>query len=257
MFTRFAFAAALAVAPGLARADVFALKYQQPGLEAPFAAAPGAVQGTEAFDARSQSAFGATPSFTTTFGTGGVLSGTYSGTMGVFGADQYGGAGSAGNYIVSFAQADGYKLTLSSNGVIPGFNQFGMQISALDAGNRLDFLRAGQIVFSYTPEAMIRDLGSCTSGNAYCGNPTTEANGREQYAFVSFLDRTGYFDQVWFHQVGIGGFETDNHTVGYLPPSSAQAATFVDIPEPHAVALLGAGLVALGMARRRRNPGAG
>ena len=249
--------AAGAFAP--ARADVFKLTYQAGGTESLVvedAGMSGSVLGVESFNEIERRGFGSVSPFKTSFGTGGVITGFYSGAMAVNGADQYGGAGGAGNYLATYAMGNGYTLVLAQNGGIPGVNFFGLQLSALDGGNRIDFLRGGQTVFSYTPDTLIKVLGICDSGNPYCGNPTTRANGGEQYAFVRFLNQDNFFDQVWFRASGGGGLETDNHTVGYRSAGSSIAATVVDVPEPQAVALLGAGLLALGLLRaRRRNPG--
>lgn len=254
--------AAAATLSGHASADVFKVSYQDARVESITAAEAGlagrgSVLGIETFDRLARGDFMAVPSFKTAFGTAGVLTGMYSGAMGVNGADQYGGAGGTGNYIVTFDRASGYTLDLGHNGSIPGFNYFGLQLSALDGGNRLEFRRAGQTVFSYMPDNLIKSLGTC-GGNAYCGNPTTGANDREQYAFVSFLNLDSTFDQVWFRQSGGGGLETDNHTVGYRAPETFRtAAAMVEVPEPVTAAMLGTGLLALGLlrARRARNPG--
>lgn len=249
--------AGVASSPGYAVADVFAVTYQKAGVEGVSATdaglgGRGLVLGTETFDGIGRGGFMAVPSFKTAFGTNGVLTGVYSGNMGVFGTDQYGGAGGVGNYMVTFGNANGYTLDLLHNASVPGYNYFGLHLSALDKGNRLDFLRDGETVFSYTPDALVKSLGTC-GGNAYCGNPTTGANSHEQYAFVSFLDRDSTFDQVWSRQSGGGGLETDNHTVGYRAPDALRV---FNVPEPYAMEMLGTGLLAVGLlrARRGRNP---
>lgn len=249
--------AGMASLPGQAWADVFTVTYQKARVESVTAAGVGldgygSVLGTETFDGLKRNSFTSVPSFKTSFGTAGILTGTYSGGMGVYRADQYGGAGGVGNYLVTFGKADGYTLDLTHHESVPGYNYFGLQLSALDEGNRLDFLRAGKTVFSYTPDALIKSLGTCND-NAYCGNPTTGANKYEQYAFVSFWNRASTFDQIWFRQSGGGGLETDNHTVGYRAPDTLRSlAATLEVPEPHTVAILGTGLLVLGLVRARR-----
>ncbi len=214
----------------------------------------GSVVGTETFDNLKPSSFSETMSFDATFDKKGVISGRYSGTLGISGADLYGGAGGAGNYIVTFA-ASGYTLDLRHGDSIPGLNYFGMQLSALDAGNMLEFRRNNETIYTYTPNMLIKSLGSCKDGNAYCGNPSEPTqNAGQQYAFINFFDTNGYFDQVRFQQIGGGGFESDNHTVGYRPPSSDTSTrfAFISVPEPISLGMLGTGLLCLGVLRTRQ-----
>jgi len=240
-----------------ASADVVIQSYLGARVEAldPGNAAAGTFSalGTERFDARPVTGNAGGTGFSTDFGTSGAITGTYSGTFGIHAADQYGGAGGNGRYAVTFDQGAGYTLRLGHDAAVPGINYFGMALSALDGGNFLDFYRGGSLVYSYTPANLVKTLGACPG--PYCGNPTSLAqNTNEQYAFINFFDQSGTFDQVTFHQgAGFGGgFESDNHTVGYRT-TQAVFGRVVPVPEPAGLGLIGVGLVGLGMLGRRRH----
>ncbi len=134
---------------------------------------------------------------------------------------------------------------------MPGINHFGLQISALDAGNKLAFYRAGVQVGQYGPADMIQQAGACPNGsNPYCGNPTTGQDAGEQFAYINFFDLSGYFDEVKLTETGGGGFESDNYTVGYFDTGAMlQTATVSDVasavPEPSSTGLLLSVLAAL------------
>src|SRR5277367_4779679 len=91
--------AGLALAASAASADTFLLTYEAPGVQN--STATFSVSGVETFDSL---ATGNDAPFTTDFGTGGAITGTYSGPDGVQinNADQYGGAGGVGKYAVAF-----------------------------------------------------------------------------------------------------------------------------------------------------------
>lgn len=249
-------ASALLAWPALA--DVVVQPYLGPRVEALDAgnAAAGVFSalGVERFDARPVT--GSSAGFSTDFGTSGIITGTYSGTFGINAADQYGGAGGSGRYAVTFDQGAGYTLRLGHDASIPGINYFGMALSALDAGNTLDFYRGGSLVYSYTAADLIKTLGACPG--SYCGNPTSPAqNANEQYAFINFFDQSGTFDQVTFRQAAGfgGGYESDNHTVGYRT-TNAVFGRGIPVAEPAGLGLVAVGLAGVAMLRRR-GPGLG
>jgi hypothetical protein len=236
--------AALALVAGAASADTFVLNYEAPGAQN--STATFAVGGVEAFDSLPT---GMNGTFTTDFGTGGAITGTYSGPEGVQinPADQYGGAGGVGNYIVAFGN-DPYTLSLASSPTLDpqGVNYFGYWLSALDSGNIVTFYRNGTQVGQLTPA----EVSAITSLNpAYYGNPNTNFLGQDSgqpYVFVNFYDTDGTFNQVSFTEnPAVGGYESDNHTVGFYTALGG-------VPEPTAWILMLLGFAGMGLALRDR-----
>lgn len=236
------FAAVLSVA-GAAQADTFHVTIEAPGVEN--STATFSSKGVETFDAVGQ---GAGQAFATDFASGGLITGSYAG-VDVLGADQYGGAGGAGNYASTFGTT-GFSLGLNTSDPA-GINYFGFWLSALDSGNTLTFSRAGTTVFTFSPGDVLALVGG---NGAYFGNPNASflgQNGGQSYVFLNFFDTNGTFDTVSFSEnPTIGGYESDNHTVGFY---TAESGTPVGgIPEPGAWALMILGFGAVGAAARRR-----
>jgi hypothetical protein len=186
--------------------------------------------------------------------TGGV-SGVYGASFTRTAADEYGGAGGTG-YFADVTDSS-YTLTLTStltaSGTTEGVNYFGLWVSALDADNVLQFYNGNTLVFTFTPEQIINGIGACpNSSNPFCGNPTTPFKGQdagEQFVFLNFYDVTGSFTKIVFSEADTSGFETDNHTVGYI--SSIVPVGTVFTPEPGSFVLLSFGTLALIGLRRR------
>lgn len=133
-----------------------------------------------------------------------------------------------------------------------GLNYFGYWLSALDGQNRLAFYKGNTLIETITPASIRADLRNCPT-SAWCGNPTAPYRGQvrhEMFAFVNvFMPAGTTFDRIRFFQAGGGGYESDNHTVGFVDMPT--------VPEPATWALLIAGFGLVGLAaRRRRLPGA-
>ncbi len=249
-------------ASSAAKAAAFNVTFEAPGVQSANQASLCATLGTgtctigvETFDARST---GAGQTFSTDYGTGGVISGTYS-NVEVASPSLYGGAADSSNaardsnYAVTYASS-GYQVSLATT-LPTGINYFGFWLSALDQGNTVTFYSGATQVYQFTPTDLIAMVGACPSAsNAYCGNPTQAFQGQvsnQPFAFVNFFDQAGSFDRIVFAEnPGVGGYESDNHTVGYVTGNSGTLVT--PVPEPASATLLALGFAGLALLRHRK-----
>ncbi len=221
---------------------------QAPGLQA--TTATFSVGGVENFDARNS---GSGQLFSTDFGTGGAIKGSYSG-VDVLGADVYGGAGGTGNYAVTFS-SEGYSLDLTST-IAGGINYFGYWLSALDAGNNVKFFSKGKLLFTFDPVDVLNAISTFANPGSYFGNPNaphTGANSGEPYVFLNFFNNQGSFDRIVFAETPqSGGYESDNHTVGhFLTKGTGTVIETAAVPEAATWLMLIGGFAMVGMSRRR------
>ncbi|MEY2882716.1 MAG: hypothetical protein RL490_440 [Pseudomonadota bacterium] len=212
------------------------------------------VGGVETFDKRDT---GEGQDFKTDFGTDGTIVGVYRNVT-LLSQDQYGGANGEGNYAVTFADK-GYSLDLSSK-FEGGVNYFGYWLSALDSGNTVTFYSKGEKLFTFNPDDVINALKQTKEPELYYGNPNEKFRGEnkgEPYVFVNFFNDKGSFDRVEFAENPmVGGYESDNHTVGYFLTKGTGTQVNLGgagaVPEPASWAMLIAGFGLVGASARRR-----
>jgi hypothetical protein len=230
--------ATLMAGPAMA---AISINYEAPGVQETTAGFT--VVGVERFEGQT---VGQAANFVTDFGTGGAIVATYKGGR-IDNANVYGSAGGVGKHIVTFQTMQAIDVTFTTT-LDTGLNYFGYWLSALDAQNRIDFYSGAELLGTITPSTVRTDIGNCPGGN-WCGNPNAPFLGQvahEQFAFLNVYMPSGKtYDRIRFYQVGGGGYESDNHTVGYF-------TTRGGVPEPAtwAMMILGFGLV--GFAARRR-----
>jgi hypothetical protein len=177
----------------------------------------------------------------------GSITGVYSGALTISSANQYGGAGGTGYFAT--VSDNNYTLTLTASGAssgVPGVNYFGLWFSALDNGNQLQFYDDSTLLYTFTPALFSSLVGECTGSNPFCGNPNNRTqDAGEQFAFLNFYDMDGYFNNVVFTETTTAGFESDNHTVGYMDPVNPTGTEVGETPEPGSFVFVVTGLLAL------------
>jgi hypothetical protein len=244
MKTILAATAALLAVPASA---AISINYEAPGVQETTAGFT--VVGVERFEGQTA---GLAANFVTDFGTGGAIVATYKGGR-IDNANVYGSAGGVGKHIVTFSNLPVIDVTFTTT-LASGLNYFGYWLSALDGNNRIDFYNGAALLGTITPVDVRASIGNCPGGS-WCGNPTIPpflgAVANEQFAFLNVYFTHGQtYDRIRFYQVGGGGYESDNHTVGYFTTPGGV------VPEPATWAMLiaGFGLVGAAVRRRRQNP---
>ena len=236
-------AAATGVLLAAPASAAWTINYEAPGVQNTTAVFT--TSGVETFDDR---ATGAAANFTTDFGTGGTIEATYSGGR-VDAANQYGSAGGVGNHVVVFSDLTPVNIDFTTT-LDEGLTYFGYWLSALNAGNTLEFYSGATLLATVDTGSVKASIDAKANAAAYYGNPNAPYAGQnsgEPYAFLNIYFTGGdNYDRIVIKQLAGGGYESDNHTVGFY---TAQGG----VPEPATWAMLITGFGLVGMAARRRN----
>jgi hypothetical protein len=245
-FKLFIAGVAAAVATASAAQAGVTVTYEAPGVTNTTAGFD--VVGVETFDGRSTGTAG----FSSDFGGNGVITGVYNSATQVKSGDQYGGQGGS-NYAVTFDSV-GYSLSLSSTQNPAGVTYFGYYLPALDGGNLLELYSGDSKIFSFSQANVLAAIGG---NSAYFGNPEGPYQGQnsgEPYVFVNFFATEGTsFDRVVFRETPAGGgYESDNHTVGYYKDITGTPVSAVPEPATWAMMIIGFGGVGAMVRQGRR-----
>lgn len=164
-----------------------------------------------------------------------ITGATTSGFVNIAAANVYGGVGGIGHY--GSVAGDPATIQLSQ-----GVNYLGLWGSALDGNNTVALYNDDMLLGSFALQSMLQSSAGFNSG--YYGNPFSDGNGGELYAFFNFSSDNA-FNRIQLVQNGGGGFEFDNLTVGTAVVSAA--------PEPATWAMMLLGFGAIGWMLRHRN----
>lgn len=180
-------------------------------------------------------------------------------------ADQYGGAGGTGNYLLS-GNVAGFNVPLTQTlNLSSQASYFGVWIPSMDAFNQIRFLNNGTLIGIFNASSLL-GVGSPLSpglynpetGNGHYGNPNPNFQGGnplEPFVYLNFYaeNTSSQFDTIEFSQVGDnGGFEIDNLAVfSAILTDTDRTGTIVGfIPVPEPTAILGLAVFTLIAARR-------
>lgn len=178
--------------------------------------------------------------------------------------DQYGGDGATtpSKYIVQSVRPDLGGVTQNTLNLAEDSAYFGLWWSAGDGNNQMTFRLNGEIVAQFTTASLLGVLPA-----EYYGNPRSEQNTGEAYAFLNFFGQDGTtWDSISFTNVASTGFESDNWTTrttawGKIPGEDGPppgvpvlevtVTTVTVVPEPSSL-LIGMAALGLGVMRRKR-----
>ncbi len=127
-------------------------------------------------------------------------------------SDQYGGAGASGSSYPVQSQSVGGSNATPTTTITFSTSQgyYGLWWSAGDPANVLTFYSGNTLVAQFTTASLLTRLASSPD---YYGNPRTNQNGSEAYAFINFFGVTGTtWDRIVMSNQGSSGFESDNWT---------------------------------------------
>ncbi len=181
---------------------------------------------------------------------------TSTGTPKILANNQYGGNGT-GNYLGVTAGS-----TVTATFAAP-VEYFGLYITALDANNIIKLYNGATLLLTFNATSLKAFLPNNSTStvraidnnlyntNQYYGQPVTNVNAAEPYAYVSFFATAGTtITSAVLSETG-AIFETDNYSIRTIAP--AVAGSLVLVPEPGTTSLmiLSAGALAWRLRRRR------
>lgn len=196
--------------------------------------------------------------FTSFTGTTTSIAYTSTGSPQIQANDQFGGYGT-GNYL---GVASGASVTVTFASPV---QYFGLYITALDANNGLKLYSGTTLLLDFSATVLTALLpnnatstvqaidGTLYNTNQYYGQPVTNLNPTEPYAYLSFFATGGttISKVVLTEPPSTAIFETDNYSIHTIAP--AVNGTLVLIPEPSVISSVAlGGLALLGLRKRRR-----
>jgi hypothetical protein len=151
---------------------------------------------------------------------------------------QFGGAAGHSKYgVAGYPGNSNATLTFGGPASYVGF-----WWSAADAQNTVTLYSGKDAVLTLTGSDLVKSLGACGSGNAYCGNPNNGLDPNELFTYVNIFGQNGTkFSSISFQNGPGTGFEFDN--LAYIDPP--------DAPEPATWACLALGLGTLSFLKLR------
>ena len=182
-------------------------------------------------------------------------------------ADQFGGAGGTGNFLLSGNVAGistplNHTLSLNSNA-----GYFGVWVPSMDSFNQIRFLQNGTLIATFNASTLLGGssplqpgLYNAVTGTGHFGNPNpqfNQGNPLEPFVYLNFYaeNAASQFNAIEFIQLGgNGGFEIDNLAISNVIIATGRDGTLVGpLPVPEPFGLTAAGAAALfGLSHLRR-----